>query len=493
VENLWRKIWCVSKKITIFVQNYEMLKLLTYLILGFAAIHASRAATTDPGPDPRSGLRFISHDDIKDNRTSLCLTPRSALRLGRDFALEFDVRLAEAQHTFGYVFRMVLDDRVSLDMVSNMEVGNPSVVFTFDNRKIAEFVLRNAAGEPDYDRWMKVVARYHHDSEELEVGVDTLSHRAPIGLGRHSRARIWLGACDHPDHVTTDVPPMDVRDVRVVGATAEPRRWRLGRHDGPTAWDDTRRHPALARNPVWIVDGYAHWHRRIVETLPANYLNMAARADSGVIHFAALDHLATYDNATRKLARDTILNRMPFMLESIQMVYDPQRGRLVTYDVESRTISAMPLGAGAPRLWSETAPQRPIPRYAHHNAAWVGAIDRAVTFGGYGEHTYKSTLNIVAPDGSWESHLPLDSIPPRYLAGMAVDRDGTLIVAGGYGSLSGQQSESPHNFYDIWRIDPRTGRTIPLGEMVRDEAEEHFVVGRDMVLSPDGKTLYALL
>jgi two-component SAPR family response regulator len=116
-----------------------------------------------------------------------------------------------------------------------------------------------------------------------------------------------------------------------------------------------------------------------------------------------------------------------------------------------------------------------------------------VTFGGYGEHTYKSRVNVISPDGGWTTIDPAPGLPPRYLSGMAVMPDGGVIVAGGYGNASGLQSEFPHNFYDIRRLDPLTGRADSLVSIVREKGDEHFVPGRDMVPSDDGKTIYALV
>jgi len=479
-----------------------MLKLRTCFAIGFATlfsiaaapISAHDAAEAVGVSDGLYGLRFTSHNEIKDNRTSLCLTPRSGLKLGRDFALSFDVRFAEAMHTFGYVFRMVMDGRVSLDMVSNMEAGNPSVVFTYDNVKLAEFVLRGADGSPAYDEWHPVEVRYDNASGEIAIYLAGQSHSASTSPGNHSRVSVWFGACDHPDYATTDVPPMDVRDVRVAGnGGRELRRWRLGIHDGSTVWDDAGTHPAEARNPEWIIDGYAHWRRRVAATIPVNYMNMAVRADSGVVYFAADDRLVVYDNAGRTLDTRQTQNRLPFSLQNNQMIHDPVRDRLVCYDLDSRGTTLLPLSDPSALRWSETGPITPIPRYAHHNAAYVPQSDLIVIFGGYGEHSYKSALNTIGPDGTWSTRDLRKTISPHYLGGMAVADDGSLIVAGGYGSASGLQSESPRNFYDLWRIDPVTAETRRLGEIEREGNDEHFVLGRDMVLSDDGKTAYTLL
>ncbi len=439
------------------------------------------------------GLRFTSHEDIKDNRTGFSLTPDEGIRLEGDFTLSFDVRFRQAEHTFGYVFRMIAGDQSNLDMVSDISIAEPKLIFIEGQQTVAEFAIGGADGAAQgsqYDKWIHVSVSGDTHSGLITLSVDSVSRSVPLDLsGKHYK--IWFGACDHPAFYTTDVPPMSLRDVKIfAGRNRLLRHWELGRHDGDVVWDVAGKHPAQAKNPVWLLDGYAHWRKRISAVVPEAYLGMAAHGDEGVIYFAAGNHLAVYDNSQPgSLEVTETLNPMPFTVMSNQIVFDVARNALVAYELQSRRISTM---SPDTREWSAAVPAKPVPRYWHHTAAYIPSSGKTVTFGGYGEHTYKSRMNVIDPDGEWGSFDLAEKLPPRYLSGMAVTDNGRLIIAGGYGNLSGLQSESPHNFYDIWKVDPVTGEVESMGELVREEQDEHFVLGRDMVLSHDEKRLYAL-
>ncbi len=438
------------------------------------------------------GLRFTSHEDIKDNRTGLSLTPDEGIRLEGDFALSFDVCFREAEHTFGYVFRMIAGDQSNLDMVSDISVAEPKLIFIEGQQTIAEFAIGGvAAPGAQYDRWIHVGIAGNPQSGSITLSVDSVSLNVPLDMSG-KQYKIWFGACDHPAFYTTDVPPMSLRDVMIFANRNKLRRhWELGRHDGDVVWDAAGKHSAQAKNPVWLLDAYANWRKRTGAVVPEEYLGMAARADDGVIYFAAGNHIALYDNSRPdRLEVTETLNPMPFTVMPNQLVFDEAKNALVAYELESRRVSTLLPDV---RQWSQAEAATPVPRYWHHTAAYIPQTGKIVTFGGYGEHTYKSRMNIIGPDGEWE-YLDLgEKLPPRYLSGMAVTDDGELIIAGGYGNLSGLQSESPHNFYDIRRVDPATGEVESVGELVREEEDEPFVLGRDMVLSPDGEMLYALI
>jgi DNA-binding SARP family transcriptional activator len=443
--------------------------------------------------DPEYGLWFTSHEQIKDNRTGLALAPEEGLRLEGDFRFSFDVRFREAVHTFGYVFRMISGAGSNLDMVSDISIDEPKLIFTEGSRTVAEFPIGDGTELSQYNKWIHVTVEGDPETDRLILSVDSLSRSVPLNFN-DSHFQIWFGVCEHPAFYTTDVPPMSLRDVRIEdGRSRHVLHWKLGRHAGDTVWDEEGRHPAHVKNPVWLLDGYAHWHKKISTLVPEENLGMAAREDGRVIYFAAGDHLAVYDNSdagsfeVRRTA-----NRMPFAVQPNQIVFDEARGLVVAYEFESQSTATLAPDAGELSEWSAATAQSPVPRYWHHTAAYLPSIDRIVTFGGYGEHIYKSRINVIGPDGEWTSFEQAQKLSPRYLSGMVATPDGQLLIAGGYGNLSGLQSESPHNFYDIWRVDPIAGKVERVGELARDKEEEHFVLGRDMILADDGQRLYAL-
>jgi DNA-binding SARP family transcriptional activator len=477
------------------IRVFRPILLLLLLLKGAEAARAQEPVAADSSGINLSGLQFVSHYAIKDERTSLNLTPDNPLNLSGDFSLDFDVRFGSAVYTFGYVFRLILDGQTNFDMISDMSSG-AHVDFVLGDRSVAEFLPSEESPGFGYDRWMPVSIRTDHLRDSIVLTFAGVEKRIAGSL-ESSRAELWFGACYHDDFYTTDVPLIAVRDIRILNGHGKPLRyWKLGRHAGETVYDETDRHPARAVNPIWLIDDYARWEKRLSETVPQGYLQVAADPDSGKIYFAAGRYVGLYDNSSPKEALEplAVKNRLPFAPEAGQMLFDPVRRRLIVYEYDTRSLSVFDPGS---LQWSAADSVRPVPRYWHHDSAFLPGTSRFVTFGGYGEHTYKSLLTVVDTDEAgrvvcWESVDLSEKLPPRYLSGMVADRQGKLLVIGGYGSSTGLQSEGPHNFYDMYRVDPADGSVEPLGVLQRQDVEKHFVFGRDMVLSEDEKTVYAL-
>ena len=55
----------------------------------------------------RYGLTFRSHTVNQDERTSLDLSPEESFNLKSGFSMSFDLKLFEANLTYGYVFRII--------------------------------------------------------------------------------------------------------------------------------------------------------------------------------------------------------------------------------------------------------------------------------------------------------------------------------------------------------------------------------------------------
>ena len=65
-----------------------------------------------------SGLYFAAHSAIKEERTSLMLFPDFDASKG--FTLDFDIKFRTEKHNYGYVFRIIIDDERSFDLISNI-------------------------------------------------------------------------------------------------------------------------------------------------------------------------------------------------------------------------------------------------------------------------------------------------------------------------------------------------------------------------------------
>src|SRR5689334_16536380 len=88
------------------------------------------------------GLAFASHEVTKDQRTSLNLTPEAPLDIPQDFELTFDISYQRLTNAFGYIFRIIANDSLNIDLVSS-----PSHTEFYD----LNLIINNAPIEIHYD------------------------------------------------------------------------------------------------------------------------------------------------------------------------------------------------------------------------------------------------------------------------------------------------------------------------------------------------------
>src|SRR5690242_20486525 len=70
---------------------------------------------------PDYGLSFASHEVIKDQRTSLNLTPEDPFAFDNGFELAFNLSFHRLTNAYGYVVRIIANDSVNIDLLSSPE------------------------------------------------------------------------------------------------------------------------------------------------------------------------------------------------------------------------------------------------------------------------------------------------------------------------------------------------------------------------------------
>lgn len=79
---------------------------------------------------------------------------------------------------------------------------------------------------------------------------------------------------------------------------------------------------------------------------------------------------------------------------------------------------------------------------------------------------------------------------PRYLAGLGVIDEETVLIFGGHGNKEGNQEFSPHNYYDLFTYNVQTSETKKLWEL--DATQHNFVEANSLVVDTLQRCFYAL-
>ncbi|WP_163216072.1 hypothetical protein [Bacteroides sp. 224] len=173
-----------------------------------------------------------------------------------------------------------------------------------------------------------------------------------------------------------------------------------------------------------------------------------------------------------------------------QMIYEPKRNQLVSYIVGYDKPLYFNLES---KTWSSLTHENQRLEFGHHSKVYIPEDSVIVTLGGYGYHQYKGVMMKYSfISHTWEEVDISKSISPRYLGSAGYLGNGKLLYFGGYGSESGKQEESPHNYYDLYEIDIHTNEIKKRWEKKLEPGEEHFTNSNSMIIDKERGAFYVL-
>ncbi|GAA4798869.1 hypothetical protein GCM10023231_29530 [Olivibacter ginsenosidimutans] len=432
------------------------------------------------------GLKFLSHDVNQDQRTGLNLTADGDLSFPDDgFSMAFDLKLCMEYHTYGYVFKVIANDESSFDLVSNLLQQKVSFILN-ERKKVVE-----SKGLVDSllfvnEQWIPVKVTFNKHHIWLKIGnySTTLAH----SFHDFKHIKIYFGLNKHAYYYTADVPPMTIRNIVIQSQGKVIRSWKLAYHNRTEVLDDIKGTRASVINGSWEIDKHAHWEKVASLNLANQQAQVAFDSLGGRIFAVTANNIYTFSIAEKKMDSVRVAKGNPYLGVSRQLIYDQVSKQLISYTHMFPQLDTYNFQTNE---WS-LSPTRIIDAKQHHNHTIDRQRNKLIMLMGYGYHQYDGTLLERSLDGSgqWKTNVLDPPIAPRYLAALGVEDDNHVLLLGGYGSISGKQEESPRNFYDLYRINLRTGKTAKLWFFSNDS--NHFTFSNSMVVDKAKNKLYAL-
>ncbi len=407
-------------------------------------------------PDTLSyGLQFQAHDVPKEKRTSLLLNNGSKMKMPSGFQIDFDVKFNPELHNYGYIFRIIANDSICFDLVSNFTNDRRALSFIEGSDIFVPFDSE-ILDKHNINDWASVNLVVDNNNKEIIIGFNGEKVTLPYRYGNLTEFVFQFGQCSHPQFEAYDVPPMSIRNVRVTTPDGKTVAfWPLREHSLTAAYDSISGRVAIAKNPTWLIDSHTSWSK-LFSLKTGQYTQLAYDNANGSIYLA--DQTRVYRVKPQDNTVDTISVQSgnPYLIVSNQMIFNDKTGELWSYDI-NRPINRFDFATGS---WSESNPTLLNPEYAQHNAV-ISPVDSCLyIFGGYGEYRYLNNLIKYSPKTErWDTVSVNDKIPPRYLASAGFISPDSLLIFGGFGHPSGMQELGPGSYYDLFVLNPSTGAT----------------------------------
>ncbi|MGQ7867841.1 Kelch repeat-containing protein [Sunxiuqinia sp. sy24] len=143
-------------------------------------------------------------------------------------------------------------------------------------------------------------------------------------------------------------------------------------------------------------------------------------------------------------------------------------------------------------LWKSNSSLTLEKQRHHHNAYLDTENQQFYIFGGFGNKRLSSSFNRynIVKD-TWDTvDFKGDEVSPRYFSGMAELDNNKLLLFGGIGNETGDQSIGRKYYYDCYQIDIRSRHIKKLWDV--DRPDMNLVSSRNMIISDDSASFYTL-
>ncbi len=437
------------------------------------------------------GLDFRSHEAIQDQRTGLALGMEKSICFDDGFELSFEISFIPNQKNyFGYILRMIADDGRNTDLIYDYDKSPDNKHFKIVTGETFSTIAFNMPGIGTTDAWHAIRLQFDAAKGILRVIADGRAFEQPLALRGRSCYKLLFGANDYQSFKNTDVPPMMIRNIRILEEGKLRHYWPLNESAGNMAADSLGRNTyGIVTNPLWVKKLHTNWRNMQSFTIPGA-ASVAFDQGTETLYILGSDSLFRYAVPQNRLTAAAYSSGPQFMSAKYQSWYLPQEQKIYTFSIHMKDMAVLDLQTLA---WNSPLPEQTDgTNYCHFNKYYSPADSAFYTFNGYGFFLYKSDI--------YRYHLPTATLSmvegvqgamtPRYLAALGPAAHGAYIM-GGYGNVSGQQVLNPKNLYDLNYFDVTTRSFKKIYDLKVDT--EEFVFANSLIIDEATHTYYGLI
>nr|WP_068890457.1 galactose oxidase [Pedobacter panaciterrae] len=432
------------------------------------------------------GLGFAGHEVVQDKRTALDLSPERPVCLDSSFELSFDLSFMPGYADyFGYIFRLIDQDKRNIDLIYDMRFAENKHFKLIVGDKISD-VSFDIDTNKLYKSWHSLKLKFDANNQELIMIVDGKPYKQKASL-KSNCYKIFLGANSYKDFSVKDVPPMNIKDVRITENDKVSYYWPLDEKGGTKVVEKIKGKDGSVINPIWIKKMHHDWE--LVKTFNIKGLaSVALNPKMESLYVVTEDSLITYNVISNRLSYQGYSSGKQYLFAGNQSIYDTNTGKLFNFYIDQKLVANFNFENKA---WDKNyITPDVITNYWHPNKFYSAADSSLYMIGGYGQYTYRRSIERYHfPDKKWTTVNAKGDFTPRYLSALGVVKDGAYIL-GGYGSATGQQILNPKNIYDLNFYDVKHKTFKKIFELA--PPAEEFAFANSMVINEKEGTYFAL-
>lgn len=434
------------------------------------------------------GLGFHGMDYRIDQRTSYDVFGSSPETFSGSISIDFEL-YTEPISEFGYFFRM--KDEGGSHRIWNLSYdsrGDSTVVRL--NEEGRQSLIKAIIPHDDVKHlhWHDVHIGFDlvRDSVKLDIAGRSFSAHFP-GLPDKIKAAVIFGKSDH----IIDVPSFAIRKLHI-GNARKGFDFPLDSTEGSLVCDTAFKVLGRTENPEWLINNAMHWK----ECGNFSYEDIAAAGYNP--HRKEFYYFTNKEMTVLDLMKDqtrTLASHCPVRMKLGNNFVPGDGKEIFCYELYNDEV---PAGSASTALfdieegkWERLSTQQLSKPLHHHTGFTNPATGRYVIFGGFGDMSYNGEFHEFDSETCewneiYQNHGG-DRIYPRYFTSSGTDGK-YIYIYGGMGNECGEQVVGRRYFYDLHRIDPKTGFCEKLWELDWDEGDK--VPVRSLII--DGDCFYTL-
>ena len=439
------------------------------------------------GYEQSHGLQFSSHEVVPEQRTSLDITSKEPLCLTDDTEISFDFNFTPNHHTyFGYIIRLITNKNQNIDIVYNQKRLN----FNFVIGEDFSFVFKIDSAHL-YNEWNHCNIRFDKKKQMVFFYLNNqVICKQAFSFADDICCKVYFGTNDYGGFKTVDIPPMRLKDVKILQGKDQQRFYPLADLSGNQTQDIIGKSTATVKNPHWITPKHQNWEQvRSFET--AATASIAFDKNNEVLYIVSRDSLYQLSLKNGYFSGTKLSKSRRNLPPGNQSVFDPAGKQLYNFYIDEKKVSAYLPGSES---WTENFNMTALTEYWQANK-FISTVDTALyIIGGYGQLQYKNIVyKYHFKNKKWEQITPKgDFFMPRYLAALGTNAaTDTAYIIGGYGSNSGDQTISPKYNYDLMAYSVKDSSFKKIYHL--NVPNQQFCFANSLILAPGTNDFYSLI
>lgn len=436
------------------------------------------------------GIAFSTYESETVQKTSYSVFAEEAIVCRDSFSLQFDLAIQD-YNSFGYIFRLNNRNREE-------NADTYSFVFSYDNDersylkfnieakecRVADTLCNQNLG---FRRWIPIRMKFFLKGDSAHLTIGTQHYRTfGLGLPAGFTPSLLFGSSKFSE----EIPSFAIRGLTVSGDNRI-IEFPFNESSETTVHDKQGRVWGKAIRPVWLLNRSYYWNLLHTQTSQSvagyNY-----DALSGNLLYFDKDSLYTFDTR-RNVWQGEGHEAFPMTIYLGTNFFHPGNRSLYIYEVDDRKDSCSVCFLNLSDGKVGEAGRDFLSFQRHHHSSYFDAVaNKYYIFGGFGSRQYTNALEVYDLNTRQWSRFPLkgDFVAPRFFSSMgALDSD-ELLLFGGTGNKSGDQSIGKLYYYDLYRINLRDSTIRKIRHFSHEG--QHWVPIRNMILLPGDSAFYTL-